>query len=163
MKTPIEKLRNLLESKGIYKEAISLMKEYRESTTLRENPSNIKTLLHSKWGGYKEFVNAYIEAMFFTENEELGDAGINEIAPEFMRQIKIDCIDFCNKAGPHDIEEYGWVNAGHDFWFTRNGHGVGFWENDHATPEICKRLDSIATSFGEAYVELGDDGKIYGN
>ena len=51
--------------------------------------------------------------------------------------------------------------AGHDFWLTRNGHGVGFNDRDEWGEEVKERLHDAARRFGEVYVYVGDDGKIY--
>jgi hypothetical protein len=51
--------------------------------------------------------------------------------------------------------------AGHDFWLTRNGHGVGFSDRDEWGDEAMERLDASARNFGEIYIYVGDDGKIY--
>jgi hypothetical protein len=53
-----------------------------------------------------------------------------------------------------------WECMGGDIWYTTQGHGVGFWENDRwsfggaSMDEYCK-----ANSLEECY--LGDDGLIY--
>lgn len=47
----------------------------------------------------------------------------------------------------------------HDFWLTRNGHGVGFWDGDY--PVDGERLTAICKEFGEVDLYVGDDGKIY--
>lgn len=49
--------------------------------------------------------------------------------------------------------------AGHDFWLTRNGHGCGFWEDEWG--DVKDQLDAAAKQFGECYLYVGDDGKLY--
>jgi hypothetical protein len=49
--------------------------------------------------------------------------------------------------------------AGHDFWFDRNGHGVGFWEPEWG--DVGEQLSKSATKFGEVFLFVNDDGKIY--
>jgi hypothetical protein len=55
--------------------------------------------------------------------------------------------------------------AGRDLWFTRQGHGTGFWDRDedtYAISEHCPlggelirdRLDMIARGMGEVYVHV---------
>lgn len=51
--------------------------------------------------------------------------------------------------------------AGHDFWLTRNGHGVNFLDRTEWPEEVAERLCAAANAFGEVYVYVGDDGKIY--
>ncbi len=49
----------------------------------------------------------------------------------------------------------------HDFIFTRNRHGVGFWENGRWLSPVGEILDTLATSFAEVYCYVGDDGKLH--
>ncbi len=48
---------------------------------------------------------------------------------------------------------------GYDFWLTRNGHGVGFWDRGYG--EVGEKLTANAQKFTECEVYLGDDGKAY--
>lgn len=48
---------------------------------------------------------------------------------------------------------------GYDFWLTRNGHGVGFWDRGYG--EVGEKLTENANKFAECYIYLGDDGKAY--
>lgn len=50
--------------------------------------------------------------------------------------------------------------AGQDFWLTRNGHGCGFWEESD-WPVNGDKLDKAAQAFGEVFLAVSDDGKIY--
>ena len=49
--------------------------------------------------------------------------------------------------------------AGRDFWFTRCGHGVGFW--DRGLGATGDELSEIARKFGNRDMVLGDDKKVY--
>ena len=51
------------------------------------------------------------------------------------------------------------AQAGHDFWLTRNRHGAGFW--DRGLGERGQRLTDAAHVYGESYLSIGDDGKVY--
>lgn len=46
--------------------------------------------------------------------------------------------------------------AGHDFWLTRNGHGVGFWGRNMG--EVGDRLTEAAKKYGEKYVYICSNG-----
>ena len=81
------------------------------------------------------------------------------IAAETRAAMIKDCDDFLAKA---DLPCSLMGPAGHDFWLTRNGHGVGFW----ARPEVygeekAKELTALAESFGHVDLYVGDDGRIY--
>lgn len=109
------------------------------------------------------FTEAYLEAADFADlptngngEEEPNDG----FSPELIAQAAQDCAAF-QEAHWDDVLEYGVEEAGHDFWFTRNWHGVGYWENDHGTPEICKRLNDAAKAAGHLDIYVGDDGLLY--
>lgn len=57
-----------------------------------------------------------------------------------------------------DIQQY--LQAMHDFFLTRNGHGAGFWDGDWPEAE-GKILTAVSKSFGESQPYVGDDGLIY--
>ncbi len=48
---------------------------------------------------------------------------------------------------------------GHDFWLTRNRHGVGFW--DRGLGELGKKLTEWAHSYGSSDVYEGENGELY--
>lgn len=99
-----------------------------------------------------EFISAYLEAIDFTELGEYGQPPIGaEIDEDFLRESIIDCLAFfsCIECylSPENI-----LQAGHDFWLTRNGHGVGFWDRSDIYGETyAEKFTKIAESFGEAY------------
>jgi hypothetical protein len=51
----------------------------------------------------------------------------------------------------YDYDETG---AGRDFWFTRCGHGVGFW--DRGLGDLGDKLTEIAKKFHERNASFGD-------
>ena len=115
------------------------------------------------------FIQGFIEAMFFTEsnsdNPELEHATFDDIAGESLMAIVIDCQNFQNKysellskAYDSDLVEYDETMAGRDYWFTRNGHGVGFW--DRGLGDIGQAL-SDETEMPEMYMYRGDDELVY--
>jgi hypothetical protein len=73
------------------------------------------------------------------------------LSPEQLKSVVDDCTDFYNAC----VEKYGddcidwpWDRIGGDFHFTRNGHGVGFWEHDYLEGEISDFLDKLARPYG---------------
>lgn len=94
------------------------------------------------------FTRAYLEAVDFTEKPDGKSITISKAA---IKQAVADCAKF---QAENDLADYPVERAGHDFWFTRNGHGVGFWEEDFSTPEVCAKLDKAASDFGEVYCEI---------
>jgi len=117
--------------------------------------------------GLDEFTKAYIEAALFScfdDEEEPLDKNydISDIDPETLEKMKSDCEKFNDEAFQLWVKDYPESQAGHDFWFTRNHHGVGFWEDDFGDKETNKKLTEIADKFGEYDLEINDDGKIGG-
>lgn len=95
------------------------------------------------------------------------DVGFADLAPDSLARIIADCAAFqadnaadleCAYAARSGlVEEYDAEQAGRDFWFTRNGHGVGFW--DRGLGDIGDRLSAACgwrTKFGEVHVWFGD-------
>lgn len=115
------------------------------------------------------FTRAYIACALWSSTDNADDSGgepldknysESDLAPETFAQMVEDCAAFQSK---NDLDGYGDEHAGHDFWLTRNGHGCGFWEEDHGTPEQCALLDKTSKAFGSYDLYVGDDGRIYGN
>lgn len=97
-----------------------------------------------------------VEALHFTESDELGDA---ELSLEAMDRLFLETRLFVIRANP-------WLygippeQIGHDFWLTRNHHGAGFWDRGLSNGR-GKILTDIAHSFGELILYVGDDGQIH--
>lgn len=118
------------------------------------------------------FTRGYVEAMFFTstgtgDDEDLESASVAELAAETLDRIKRDCARF-QEGRPVDLDEacdngrtngYDMESAGRDFWYTRNGHGTGFWDRDLGA--VGDSLDNFAQSFPSVDLYRGDDGLLY--
>lgn len=117
------------------------------------------------------FTQGYIEAMFFTstgsaDDEDLQDASVAELAPDAWNKIVEDCKKF-QADNALDIEDalaidptaYDLEAVGRDFWYSRNGHGVGFW--DRGLGQIGDKLHAACKKWRELYLYRGDDGLIY--
>lgn len=111
-----------------------------------------------------EFQQGYVEAMFFTADEELVDATFEELSEEALAKVRGDCARFITAA--RDLldkaysDTYDEAQAGRDFWFTRNGHGVGFWDRD-LPGDLGEALSKAAHAWGECSLYRGDDEKLY--
>lgn len=109
------------------------------------------------------FTLAYIECALWSSTDADGvplDSAHSwsDLADETLNKMVADCAKFQAQA---DLTAYPINHAGHDFWFTRNGHGAGFWECVYGTDEQCALLTKQAKAFGECHLYVGDDGKIY--
>lgn len=126
--------------------------------------------------GMDEFTRAYIEAAFWTSTDESDESGgrpmdenygFQDLDEQSVQEIIQDCQKF-QEENAADLEEFselmsgkewsGMEQAGHDFWLTRNGHGVGFWDRDAG--EVGERLTKASEAFGEAYLFVNDDGTV---
>jgi hypothetical protein len=116
-----------------------------------------------------EFTQGYIEAVFFTDTgtgddaeNGLQDATFADLAPESLADIIADCAKFQDDAKIVTLieSECGTEHAGRDFWYTRQGHGCGFWDGDWSDM-ASDILTPRSKEFGERNVYRGDDGLIY--
>lgn len=115
-----------------------------------------------------EFTLAYIMAALWTFDDDapLGEYSTSGrfetlfplIDGDTLLKMVADCAAFQKQA---DLTDYPTASAGHDFWLTRNGHGCGFWENEHGTEAQCYKLTDLSKTFGECDLYYGDDRKIY--
>ena len=110
----------------------------------------------------KKFVAAYIEAIYFTDTGEEGQPPVDaELSPEALKEINEVCVDFLESCEEVILQtENTYDRAAHDFWFTRNGHGCGFWDGDWPEPQ-ANWLTDMAKAYGSVDVYEGDDGLIY--
>jgi hypothetical protein len=128
------------------------------------------------------FVEGYIRCIFFTNQgdredpiSKTMDCDIHSFCRATRLRVWVDCERFIRRAGERALDKIpsqycpgsmfsehwnGWESAGADFWYTRNGHGVGFWDRDNIPERTRERLQKIAQSFGEQYVNV-IGGRIY--
>ena len=70
------------------------------------------------------FIDSYLETAHWADkHDELGEP----VDPEFLKYSTIECIAFLLRVRPY-LDHSLYEQAGHDFWLTREGHGVGFWD-----------------------------------
>jgi len=129
--------------------------------------------------GLDEFTTAYLVAALWSTNDNSDESGgqpldlnydIWDIAPEAMRSAMESCAEFQEQhkellATAYELYTprdgyHGPALAGHDLWLTAAGHGAGYW--DRGLGDVGKALTDAARKFGECYIEVGDDGLIYG-
>lgn len=115
------------------------------------------------------FVDSFLKCLLWStvdgEEGRLADQyGVSDIAPPTLAGLKDDCAAFVEAhlddlMWATDREVYDWTNAGHDYAFSRNGHGTGYFDRD--LDEIGDRLQQAAQDAGEVYAYVGDDGLVY--
>lgn len=97
----------------------------------------------------RQFIDAYIEAIYFTDTGDTGQPTSDaELDETFLRESVIDCLAFFSRIQCY-LSEGQIEQAGHDFWLTRNGHGTGFWDRQGFYCEnFSEMFTKIAESFG---------------
>lgn len=113
------------------------------------------------------FLRGYLLAAMFTEDPEpvsgeFETSGRPEellprIPDDFLADSERDCAEFQTKAArllakAADVHGRDLESCGMDFWYSRNGHGVGFW--DRGMGDVGEDLDGIAAAQGEHYLDL---------
>ena len=88
------------------------------------------------------FIAAYLECIAFTENNT------SELDEDFQRESVIDCLSFFSRIECYLSDDQA-IDAGHDFWLTRNGHGAGFWDGDW--PAYGDMFTAISKGYGEVH------------
>ena len=117
---------------------------------------------------FRRFVLAYMEAALWSSGDDGkpldANYDIGDIAPGTRLQMIRDCRDFCRDVLPLLRETIkrnnaSWELHGHDFWLTRNCHGVGFWDRGYGS--AGEALKDAANIYGGRDLYVGDDGKVY--
>jgi hypothetical protein len=88
--------------------------------------------------------------------------GLSDIDADSWMQMQADVKDFiegCLSERPDCFDGMDAERVGHDFWLTRNGHGVGFW--DRGLGELGDWLTTMSKPYGESTLYVGDDGNVY--
>ncbi len=98
------------------------------------------------------FTQGYVEAMFFTEEENLHGASFGDMSAESLTRIVADCHNWQKSNLQLLLRtfancDYGPRDAGLDYWYTSQGHGVGFW--DRKELEVIDSGDTVEITFGE--------------
>lgn len=109
-----------------------------------------------------QLFESYIECAFFAEMDDedvplSANYDLDDIDVETLEQMKKDCDLFEEMAG--DKIQGNLSHAGHDFWLTRNLHGVGFWDGDWK--ENGDELTELCEKFPKVDLYIGDDGKVH--
>lgn len=80
--------------------------------------------------------------------------GFADLAPETLAKIIADCARFqeANRALLDEAyqRDYDDESAGRDFWYTRNGHGVGYWDREALETDDSEQYESLTDEMREA-------------
>ena len=109
-----------------------------------------------------EFLQGYADAALFSSSTDddtpLDEKfGIGDFEPDTMKIFEEDCRKFLEKAASLlSYEQY--EDAGRNFWYSRNGHGTGFFEGDFGDNSM--ELQKIAEEFGDVYL-YAENERVY--
>jgi len=98
------------------------------------------------------FIAAYIEAIYFTDTGDMDQPETGaELDADFLRESIVDCLAMFSRIECY-LSDDNIEQAGHDFWLTRNHHGVGYWDR----PEVygqweSEMLTQVSQSYGEVF------------
>lgn len=127
-----------------------------------------------------DFTRHYLIAALWSsrgDTTEYLDEGydLDDIHPDALQEAFEQCREFQTSAAPELLQAYEFYNetgmsahpdagspqacAGHDFWLTRQHHGVGFWARGMGP--LGDTLTKLVHSFPEVHLYVGDDGKIH--
>lgn len=130
------------------------------------SPEDAKT-----FASLDDFTQGYVEAAFFTEtgtgdDEDLEHASFAELAPEALARIIADCAAWQQTnadllAQAYERGGYDPASAGRDYWFTRNSHGVGFWDREPLEADGLGDKLSNACRYSSVDLYRGDDERLY--
>ena len=111
-----------------------------------------------------EFTKGYVEAMFFTngdtgadDEDKLNRLGTARLTAQALRSICATCAAFGQThadllTAAYEHPGYGPREAGRDLWFTRQGHGVGYWDRGFPRP-LSDALTDAARALRECEME----------
>lgn len=120
-----------------------------------------------------QFFSAYVTCALWSSVDDEGSPmdgvfTVDDIHPDTLASMREDCENFI-ASNAELLAEYdtrmsceqwtGATRAGHDFWLTRNGHGVGFW--DRGLGDLGCKLSMAAEVYRPVDLYVGDDGDIY--
>lgn len=108
------------------------------------------------------FLQQYIDTALWSSRDDDGkplddNYSSRDIDAESLAKMREECSRFIDQT--YDLISDDIAQAGHDFWLTRNHHGAGFWDGDWG--DDGDKLTTIAHSFGESDLCVGDDGILY--
>lgn len=100
------------------------------------------------------FLQGYLEAAAFADAPEgFTDLDFNA---KSIKSARKDCASFLSMDSPlgkfkiYDHVGDNLIEAGRNFWYTRQGHGTGFWDSPEVWGEdISKALTTVAKTFSE--------------
>lgn len=122
-----------------------------------------------------QMTSGYTEAAYRTDTGENEQPSADlELAPGERKKARNECKAFIEAIRQDTLGLYpdSMEQMGHDFWLTRNHHGVGFWDRanlllhfyDDKTRNymmLREHLTNVAHTFKEVSLSEGAGGMLY--
>jgi hypothetical protein len=110
---------------------------------------------------FHRFNETQKEALFHGQDFQtwLSDSITDDMRLAAYMDIKKFMVDAGEEALREAIEEEGLQRLGMDIWYSRNGHGAGFFDHSYEQ-ETEDKLTAAAKALGEEFVYIGDDGVL---
>lgn len=113
------------------------------------------------------FTRQFLETALWAENDHDKDGNppldkdwsITDIAEETVLKLKADCDSFRESNAELLAQAGDDEQNGHDFWLTRNGHGVGYWDRGYSK-DVSDKLTEACKAYGSVFLYV-QDGKIH--
>lgn len=100
------------------------------------------------------FTQAYLWALVWSSTDESEDYENATVSDSLLNKAIKDCKEF-QKFHSNLYKGIDDTQAGLNFALSRNGHGAGFFDLNLNDAQIA------AKAYGNVYVYVGDDGKLY--
>ena len=105
-----------------------------------------------------DIVLAYLQCALWSSQMDLENYELEDFDDKAWTRAEEDCGDFLASIGGELPEGWSADQFGYDFWLTRNGHGVGFWDRGRGV--LGETLSAAAKIYGSCDV-YEQDGKLY--
>lgn len=146
---------------------------YKEYALSNSNKSQRHAFFDYYNAHISDFIHGYKLALLWSSGDGEGNQSYEafELSPEAVAECEKDCREFIAVAAPLLLQyaekikskDYSsWDMAGHDFWLTRAGHGVGY--GDRGLDDLGDQLSALCgygAQFGNKEAYLGADNLVY--
>jgi len=133
-----------------------------EEERLREDFLSMNLVEDDEEDEEDDDVDKIVKMMANIDKKPFAGFAIDDIDIDSKIKAYSDIKKFVQYAGDdavsEAIEENGEEQLGYDIWFTRNGHGAGFFDRSY---DHEKELEEAAKKLKEVDIYVGDDNKIY--
>ena len=105
---------------------------------------------------FEKMLEGYLEAIDFAESPDPGADNYEGLSDELCKESQTHVRDFIarSRAAGIDLLQFDANKVGRYLWFTRAGHGLGFWDNAEFPLEPGRKLSEIAHDMGSVEVVL---------